>query len=260
MSGVKARFEKAVLNAFCKQVQVDLSANEKANIYQCAISGGELQGMSFSMPRLERLSFKLGSYEPQVVNAMVRHVRKGMVCYDVGANAGYLSLVLSKLAQEEGRVYSFEPDPKNLSALKANLRNNRRKNMTIVEKAVSDKSGKVTFASFDYSLVGHIAHETTPEDASLFSVEAISLDDFVFIEKQPAPDFIKIDVEGAELQVFEGGMKAIERHRPIVLAEVRAGDIWHAIEKRMKALGYQAEFLKGWDMERDQLGDVLLLP
>jgi FkbM family methyltransferase len=231
------------------------------DLYYTRIFSGPLRGMSFSMPRLERAAYALGTYERHVVDTIAAYVKTNAVAYDVGANAGYLTLVLAKLVGPQGKVFAFEPDPKNFKALESNLERNAMAQVTAVAKAVSSESGTVTFASYEYSLVGHIAGENTPGDAKLHQVAAISLDDFIFVENQPQPSFIKIDVEGAEEQVLRGATRVLQEVRPVILAEVRSGTTWQVVSELMKQYNYDPQHLSGgWEMGKDYLGDVLFVP
>jgi hypothetical protein len=92
-------------------------------------------------------------------------------------------------------------------------------------------------------------------------MEATSLDDFVYKQHMPPPDFIKIDVEGAEKDVFDGAARVFREAKPIVLAEIRAGVGWDAIMEQMVTCGYEgAPISGGWDLEANGLADVLFLP
>jgi FkbM family methyltransferase len=192
---------------------------------------------------------------------MQRFMKSGDVAYDIGANAGYFTLVMSKIAQTTGKVFSFEPDPKNFRALQTNIRNNGLKNAVAFQKAVSDTTGTVAFATFEYSLVGHIVTANTPEDAKLIEVKSISLDDFVYTEQFPSPSLIKIDVEGAEDRVILGADRLLREAKPVILAEVREGPIYQRIVKFLRDHDYRSEFLKGgWQQEKHHLADMLFIP
>jgi FkbM family methyltransferase len=183
-----------------------------------------------------------------------------MVAYDVGANCGYFSLVLSKLVGSSGKVFAFEADARNLAALKANVARNAVTNVEVIGKAVSHNSGQVQFASFGYSLVGHIVERDGGADASVQTVDAISLNDFASAEVGRAPDFIKIDVEGAEEAVFAGAREVLARYHPVVAAEIRES-AWQPISAWMKMNGYAIDWLDGgWQMEQDGLTDAVFLP
>lgn len=260
MASYRHQAQKLLLKTLCSFSALDKQA-EDADFYHARILTGPLRRKRFAMPGLEQVAFGLGTYEPHIVEAMASHVRPGMTAYDVGANAGYHTLVLSGLVGTQGRVFAFEPDVRNHRALVSNLNRNRVDNVTTVAQAVCATTGVVSFASFDYSLVGHIAHEATPDDANLREVPATSIDDWVFTQKHPKPDFIKIDVEGAEEQVLEGATQTLAQYRPAVIAEVRDGDTWNRVSARTQKLGYCAHTLVGgWRREKDGLGDFLFLP
>jgi FkbM family methyltransferase len=230
--------------------------------YRFRILLGPLRGTRFSVLKLERSSFFLGTYEPHVVDAMRRHVMPGSVVYDVGANAGYLTLILARLVgAEKGRVFAFEADPANLSVLRANVGKNDLAQVSIVPKAVADFSGKVRFATFGYTLVSHIASALEPEDAKMVEVPSVSIDDFVYRDGNPPPAFLKVDVEGAEALVIRGGARTIREAKPVIVAEVRAGDTWNAVQEIIGPCGYTTTVLHGSNsLERDRLADLLLLP
>ncbi|HLG12625.1 MAG TPA: FkbM family methyltransferase [Dehalococcoidia bacterium] len=230
--------------------------------YTSHVPFGPLRGMRLSMRGFERPSFALGTYERHVVALLRRFVRPGFVAYDVGSHIGYLTLVLSRLVGDSGHVYSFEPDPANLSALSRNVRINGISNVTLVGRAVTDRETSLRFAAFRYSLVNHIAGKNEPADASLITVPATSLDHFVYEENGDVPAVIKLDVEGAEADVLRGARRLLAEARPILIAEVRAGEIWREIADLLRENGYSAHLSASEQrrMERDGIADVLLTP
>lgn len=261
MSHLRTALSQALLRGLCYINNTPLSDTAENGLYRTRIFSGKLRGMQFSMPSLERAAYALGTYESHVVNVFSAYLKPKAVAFDVGANAGYLTMVMAKLVGPEGQVFAFEPDERNLKALQSNLQSNGLTQVSAIAKAVSDISGIVEFASFEYTLVGHIAGENTPVDASLKQVAATSLDDFVFVENQPKPEFIKIDVEGAEYLVLKGAKRLLQEVRPIILAEVRDGITWQGVSDMMNQYNYSAQHLSGgWKMGKDLLGDVLFIP
>lgn len=213
------------------------------------------------MPRLERLAFALGTYEPHVVAAIRDHVTPGMVAYDLGANAGYVTLLLAATVGDEGRVVAFEPDERSIEALEANIELNDLRRVTLVRKAVSDRTGTTTFASYEYSLVGHIIRPNTADDAHLQEVPTVSLDDFVFRQGHPPPDFLKIDVEGSEELVLKGAERVLDEIRPALILETRGGWMWQHVEAIMRRHRYSHRLLGSQHtLETEFVGDVLFLP
>jgi FkbM family methyltransferase len=162
------------------------------------------------------------------------------------------------LTGPDGSLFAFEPDPRNVSALESNVRANRLANVSVIKQAVSDSSRDVTFASFSYSLVSHIANPTTPSDAELLTVSAMSLDDFVYGEGHPIPSFLKVDVEGEESSVFHGATRLLDEVRPTIVAEVRRGVVWQEISTLMGTFGYRDGGEAG--LTKKGLADILFFP
>lgn len=155
--------------------------------------------------------------------AMRKFVRAGDVVFDIGAHLGFYTLVLSQLTGNVGKVFAFEPNPELLPSLRKTVAS--LSNVELFEIALSDR--KDTLDLF------------VPEDASMASLsdwtEGIAgnvhtvpctmnrLDDLVKNGDLPVPQFIKCDVEGAELSVFRGGIETLDRFdAPVILFEVNA--------------------------------------
>jgi len=145
--------------------------------------------------------FLTTTYESPVTHLFENIVKEGDVIYDIGAHVGYFTLLFSVLVGNKGKVVAFEPNKKNLEILKRHLKINRCKNVIVVDKAVSDKTGITFFDTGDGSWTGKIS--LTGE----YEVEVVKLDDF--ISKNLIPSVIKIDVEGEELNVLRGAKNFI---------------------------------------------------
>jgi len=149
------------------------------------------------------------------------HLRPGDVVFDIGANFGMHSLYAARLVGTAGQVYAFEPVPSNLQLLYRNLRLNRLQAVvTVVPKAVSDSPE--TFLEMYLpadSLAVTASLRPAAGDLSVTRVANVRLDDFACAEVQRLR-LIKIDVEGAELEVLRGGVNLLRRVRPLLLIEV----------------------------------------
>ncbi len=91
----------------------------------------------------------LGTYELDKQVLFSKYIKSGMTVFDVGANVGYYSLLASVLTGKEGKVFSFEPLPENISYLKKHIALNKLKNVSVVEKAVSNEISKMRFTATD---------------------------------------------------------------------------------------------------------------
>jgi FkbM family methyltransferase len=118
--------------------------------------------------------------------------------------------------------------------------------------ALSHENGKRRFATFNYPGVSHIARPDSPADARMVEVETRTLDDLVYTDDHPAPDFIKIDVEGGELDVLLGARRVLSEAGPVVVCEARKGELWENLTALMHEHGYEARILH----ETAFLGDI----
>lgn len=150
----------------------------------------------------------LGTYESDKQNALVEFVRPGMTLYDIGAHAGFYTLLFSRLAGAEGKVYAFEPYPDNVRFLLRHVRLNSLSNTYVVEAAVAEATG---LCSMSVDFDGY-QNRLSPDKRSPLVVPTIALDDF---DRQP-PNIVKIDVEGAEIEVLRGAKRVIAKHRPAI--------------------------------------------
>lgn len=160
------------------------------------------------------------------VAVISRFVRPGDVVFDIGANIGLHSIVLSRLVGSRGRVFAFEPNSELIPALTCTLR--QLENATLHKVALSNKSAESSlFVPPDDSMAS-LADWTTAslkfsQDGPSHVVTCIErrMDDLTEDGSVPQPDFIKCDVEGAEAQVFGGGWKTLNRvDAPLILFEV----------------------------------------
>ena len=179
----------------------------------------------------------LGTYELDKQLAMQKFVRPGMTIYDVGANRGFYMLFFSQLTGPTGRVYAFEPLPSQVQALLDHVRLNAVANAWIIDSAASDRTGMSGF-SFDR---GASENALSDENNSHLIVSTLRLDD----ANLPPADFIKIDVEGAELAVLKGAAKLLREHRPILFVALDGRATRRDCLGLLDSLGYQSFTLDG---------------
>jgi FkbM family methyltransferase len=175
-----------------------------------------------------------------------RLVQQGDTVFDVGGHIGYLSLFFAELAGPMGSVHVFEPGENNLPYIEQNIAG--RSNITLVRKAVGAASGSATIyleslAGQNNSLVP--GFEGLARNAALANagaghvvartVAVTSLDDYI-AQTGVRPDFVKIDVEGFELEVLQG-MAGLLARRPKILVEVQRNQL--AVHELLTAAGYK---------------------
>jgi FkbM family methyltransferase len=161
-------------------------------------------------------------WEPAEQNTMRRVVARGDVALDIGANIGVHSVLLSALVGPEGRLYIFEPNPDLVPALSRTAR--ALGNASVLTSALSDETGRRTLFISPDAMKTSLADWTdraVDGQARPDTCEQCRLDDLVAAGAISQPDFIKCDVEGAELLVFRGARTVLDRSdAPIVLFEV----------------------------------------
>lgn len=212
--------------------------------FPCLRCAGVLEGFRMRVDWSRFRAFAYGTWEPKVVRAVTEVVHEGFVAIDVGAHHGYYALILSRLVGSSGRVIAFEPMPLNYSILAENICLNNCSNVEIVNKAVSDISGRLKAGLRNQSDSGTFS--LLKEDrVQLLDIDATTLDDFLKY-REGQVDFIEIDVEGAEAQVLTGALSTIKLHHPALLIEVHhfadGLDSGH-ISRQLTELGYELRWL-----------------
>lgn len=163
--------------------------------------------------------------------------------FDIGAHLGLHTLFYSAIADQ---VVSFEPAPGNYARLMDNLRLNGRTNVSTRNIALSDQSAVLDFLENGISQTGTLL--TDAKHAQGFRkirVQAYRLDELDL----PAPDLMKIDCEGAELQVLRGARETLRKHRPIVHLEVHPllGVSEGEVQEFLRSAGYVLQTRKKGD-------------
>jgi len=184
----------------------------------------------------------LGSYEYEKQQLISNTIKAGTVAFDIGAHVGFYTLLFSKLVGSEGKVFSFEPSPANLAYLRKHLTINRISNVTTVEAAVSDSMSVTSFAQGPNSSTGRIA------DTGDFEVEQVSIDELVNKGKLPPPNYIKMDIEGAEFMALRGAENTLREFHPTIFLATHEADVHQSCCSFLKKLGYELKSLNGLDI------------
>jgi FkbM family methyltransferase len=205
-------------SAIAKPLRGALSRRAPEGAAMVAVCGGRLRGTRMLVDLSCEKYYWLGTHEPRVQDWLAGNVSEGDVVYDIGAHVGFFTLLCSALAGPTGSVRAFEPRPENIDRLGVNLRANETRNVRVVEAAVSDSEGEAAFIADDCTLEGRLGDSG---DSRSVRVATITVDACV-AGGMPAPDLLKIDVEGAEGAVMRGAAGTIAKHGPTLLIEVHS--------------------------------------
>jgi FkbM family methyltransferase len=176
-----------------------------------------------------------GGFEVSECRFVSRLLGPGMTVVDVGAHHGLYSLLASKRVGPKGRVFAFEPSPRERARLEKHLLVNRCRNVSTYPFAIGSKSGSedlfLVNGAEDYC--NSLRPPAVAASTSKIRVEVTSLDEFLEHADIHHVDFLKLDVEGAELDVLKGARRTLGVDpKPILLVEV--------FDLRTRAWGYKA--------------------
>jgi FkbM family methyltransferase len=202
---------------------------------------GALQGYRMCIDWNRFRGFVYGTWEPDVVNTVVSTVKAGATAIDIGAHIGYYTLLLAKCVGPAGRVISFEPLPVNLSLLRKNVQLNDLQQVQVKAQAVFSRNEELTITVPDHAPNSGEASVLPVEGATQFRVAATTLDSFCS-STGCRPDFLKMDVEGAEYDVLLGAKETIAQSRPKMLIEL------HHFDGNLAA-NLVPELLASWNYE-----------
>jgi len=162
-------------------------------------------------------------YEPNTIAGLRRFLRPGMVCMDIGANAGLFALFMATRVGDRGKVYAFEPTAATFQWLQKNIVLNTLRNVVAENVAVTEQAGTVEFHIGPpnlcvYNSIAAVVHPGAKDGQfSRVRVPAISTDDYCAAHGIGRVDCVKIDVEGAEWRVLKGMRRVLEENLRIVL-------------------------------------------
>jgi FkbM family methyltransferase len=190
------------------------------------------------------LGYLTGDVETVVQETLAEMLEPGQVVYDIGANIGFFTIICSRLVGPQGRVYAFEPMPQNAVTLRHNVALNALGNTVVIEKAAASSSGTAELLVSEWSAFHalNVAGVSPPERShDRITVETVTLDDFASTTGARPPDVVKIDVEGAELEVIKGMSALLASSRPLVICELHGTN--EDFLRLIQAQGYEARTL-----------------
>ena len=181
--------------------------------------------------------------ERYIVTKLLKIIKPGDICWDIGANIGFYTCLLAAQVGDSGTVVAFEPALHTCGYLHENVSLNRFTNVTVVNKGLGNTQEQRHLHYSDAALAEGTASlkytdgRTASERVTLDTIDNL-------IRELPMPDFIKIDVEGYQLEVLRGGEHYLKTHAPLLMAELKdVGEtnraIFGEIEDYVANLGYQ---------------------
>lgn len=168
-------------------------------------------GLRFAVDPVDLIQLSIlvtGEWEPGESEAVRTHLAPGDVFYDIGANCGFFTLLASKLVGPTGHVYAFEPNPSILAKLRRNLELNGVDNVTTFPLGASDANAVHEFTVMRGTNSG-MSSMRAIEGNETSQIEVVRIDDLIAERGLRPPDFVKMDIEGAEFRAVQGMRRAL---------------------------------------------------
>lgn len=219
-----------------KQVQQRLISKYMHNVeFDARITAGPAKGLNFpvSMPG-DKLMY-IGTWESEFSDKLSSAIKPGWVCYDIGGYKGYYSGIMALRGAK--KVIVFEPMPDNVERIKRLIELNPSLPIQLEEVAVSDTDGNATFEIMDETTMGKLGSSQFESGGKVLKqipVTTARLDTLVNDGRIAPPDFIKIDVEGAEAFVLRGAEKILAEKKPMLMIEVHSPEIGREVLQLLK--------------------------
>lgn len=191
-------------------------------------SGGDILSDSILISR---------EYEPLETNKIRSLVKEGDTVIDAGANIGYYTILLSKAVGSSGKVYAFEPEAACFKLLKRNIEENSCKNVVLINKALSNKEGKIKFYIDEKDKGLSSMFENKKRASTEVNTEATLLDK----EVTEVVDFMKMDIEGAELNGLKGATTLLKTCKKIIIEVPEERDDFNKISQLLRDNKYKIE-------------------
>ncbi len=242
-----------------KTIRRSLNAAAPEGITEVSIAAGVLEGLSMALDLRKEKDYWLGTYEPDLQAAASQIIKPGMIVYDIGANIGYISLMSARLVGEHGKVFSFEALPANIERLKQNVElNTMQGQVQIVHAAVVEKTGEVTFLTHASGAMGKALGSAGRDTqySQTIKIQGVSLDDFVFIQGNPPPAVVKMDIEGGEGMALAGMPRLLKETRPVILIELHGEEAARQVWDCLSASGYSLHPMRHGSAEIHSLSEL----
>jgi len=216
------------------------------------------QGIDFAI-------FLQGGFEPSTIRSYKNHVGRGSVVLDIGANIGAHTLPLASLVGDTGKVIAFEPTDYAFTKLMKNLELNPELSVRTIPVqamlAANPGQAKPDSIPSSWSLEREAHRDVHPVHVGTFQALkraiVLKLDDWYQLNPLERLDFVKIDVDGYEIDVLEGGVNLFSIHSPVIMMEFapylfeERGRSFSELLQMLKDLDYQCRMISGSEVLLD---------
>ncbi len=206
-------------------------------LQQVNVASGAIAGSRLLLDPRKQKYFWLGTYEPWVQEAILRHLEPGMHAWDVGAFIGYHTLLMRRVAGP-GRVIAIEPDPVSRANLQQHLGINGGEDVVVLPVAVGAHRGRARLERLRGCPSGTKAVECEGGVCEVITLDGV-------LERFPAPGLVKMDIEGSEADALAGATRLLSEIRPVWVLELH-GQAGEDSIKSLRKAGYEITHIGKW--------------
>jgi len=211
------------------------------------VRNGPAKGVKLNLDLRKEGSYWLGNYDQWIFDSISfsELIKKGDVVWDAGAYVGYYTGVFRKLVGDTGNVVTFEASTTNYNRLKHLPSINKWDNVSIHYLAVGPDHSRISFvdslggSNGPYAL-DKVYNEKDKTKITTVEVECCGVDELVYEKNIPAPDFIKFDLESAEVYALHNGDRLFKEKRPTILLELHGEQAKNAAGLFLEKYNYKA--------------------
>lgn len=191
----------------------------------------------------------IGSFEKKETDYVRKIVQPGWVCLDIGGCFGWYSILLSRAVGPSGQVHAFEPVRPNFECLADNVELNGATNILLNNVALGDRPGRLQLFLPIEGVSASFQPHSSMSKCTILEADVTTLDSYTEQAGFARLDFLKADIEGAELLLLKGGRQTLQRFKPTLLLEIQAhstrlfGHEPAAVFNFLEDLGYSASYL-----------------
>ena len=230
------------IKPLARLVRGTLNRAAPAGLTEITVAAGGAAGMKMELDLQTEKDYWLGTYETDLQAAIADLLEPGWTVYDVGANIGFVSLLLAKKLGESGKIFAFEALPDNLERLNAHVEiNGLASVLRVIPGAVAATSEPVRFLVGPSGAMGKAEGSAgrTESHREAIEIPGISLDDFIYRDGNPPPQAIKMDIEGGEVLALQGMPRLMAEVRPLIFLELHGPEAARFTWEALTAAGYK---------------------
>jgi len=194
-----------------------------------------------------------------------RVIKPGMQIIDIGANYGLYTLSLAQVAGESGKIWAFEPTSSVAACLSQSITHNRFNTINLIHAALSDHTGRASLSLNPNPELNSLGQPSSADANTTETVDVTTLDRYADTCRWDHIDFIKLDAEGEEANIVDGGKNTLTRLSPLIMYELKHGEKLNMpLIEKLEPLGYSHyNLIPGLDLlvpfDKEKLFDAFQL-